>query len=160
MYSQVKESLASVRKEMANLKGIEDSILLVKFFHDLKNLLTYCNTEKIEIYQKENEKNFGLKYVMSYRLGVDSGKVCKDTLFSNLRLSRAELKEPEYSQEFERVIAIVEKEKVKLEIITEQTTVEHFMKQFDVRHAINYLKYCLELELQPNNQVRYSNMKV
>jgi hypothetical protein len=148
-----KNELFNIRKDIENLKLLEEIYLLAKFCHDAKNILRRESTEEIKIYWIDNGRNILQKFKTEYIYNsiVGNKHPQQDDLHRQLRVSNGEFRTDEYLEEYKLVAGIMEK-KIgdKKLVINKETTPEEFLKQIDPTYPILYTHHFVSRDLTIN----------
>ena len=127
---------------------LEDSYLLLDFFEDIKRVLTYLHTDEVEFEVRPKRKANFAKYRLSYR--NDEGEHLEEFITHCLKFG-SDYAPKEFYEKFDKVVRVIEKEKVSLKPINKNTTIEEFLSQFSKVHAVVYANRELNKELPVND---------
>ncbi len=140
------------KKDDPNLR---DSYLLMDFFDNLKRMLIHLHTDEVKFIVNEEKKQKFLKYRIIYQ--NNDFDYIEELLTKGLSFS-VEKSGKDFYNDFDDLMAVIEKEKVNLKPFNSKTTLKEFMDQFDKIHQIAYLKHELTEDL-PINQSNLDNAK-
>lgn len=127
---------------------LEESYLLLEFFEDVKKVLIHLHTDEVEFEVRPKRKANFAKYRFSYR--NDDGEHFEEFITHCLKFG-SDYAPKEFYEKFNKVINVIEKEKVSLKPINKNTTFEEFLSQFSKVHEVVYLNRELNKELAVNH---------
>jgi hypothetical protein len=137
---------------------LEESYLLLEFFEDIKRVLVYLHTDEVEFEVRPKRKANFSKYRFSYK--NDEGEHFEEFITHCLKFG-ADYAPKAFYEKFDKVVNVIEKEKVFLKPINKNTTFEEFLSQFSKVHAVVYLNRELNKELPVNDgKVQKSLLKL
>jgi hypothetical protein len=161
---ETENEINQIRKQISDLKLIEDIYLLAKFCHDAKNVLYGNSTDEMKICVYFFEKNILKKFIAKYTYQSSDGKKYdqEDNLYTQMHSSNGEFRTDDYLSEYARIASILEKKMDNGDAIHlhKSTTAEEFLKQIDPEYAIRYYHYNLNKSLDLNENIKKPKVKI
>lgn len=126
---------------------LEESYLLLEFFENVKRALVYLQTDEVEFEVRPKRTAKFLKYRFFYR--NDEGEHVEELITHVLNMGNETMSKTEL-ENFNKVVAVIEKEKASLKPINKETKIEDFLRQFSKVHEVVYINKELNKELPVN----------
>lgn len=147
---QTKNAAANIRKQMADLRQVEDVLLLAQICHYTKSLFEFGGFETEEfIIEPASKKDRYDVFKISYRYKDEP--LYSTGFYGLLYRNCKHAQNIEFKDEYTYLMHLVKKEGVSLISVKKDTTIEDFLGQISDKYKTMYLAYELDNDLSVNS---------
>lgn len=156
---QTKNAAANIRRQMDELKEIEDVLRLAQLCHYTKSLFEHgrFKTEEFKIEPTDKRDRYDV-FKISYQ--YEEQPLYSKGFYTILYCNCVHTQTLEFKDEYTYLMKLIKKEDVSSIIVRKDTTVEDFLGQISDKYKTIYMAYELENDLTVNNTVNKARSKL